>query len=210
MLGTDCNDPDEIEINTLEASLFSDTRNDVLCNFRGQLIVLIEHQSTLNENMPLRLLFYSVELLRILIDDRAKLYRKYLLKFPKLKFFVVYNGSAAAPERRIMKLSEAFGGDDTLELKAEFLNVNAGNNRELIARSIDLNWYCAFVERVKFNQSQRDTVNRMMQTDISLNSIGLNTERVAIVEAFTQLLDNISGLNASGHAIICPSLVTTD
>ena len=135
--------------------MLSESRNDVSCFFRNQLVVLIEHQSTLNENMPLRFLFYEVELLRKLIDDPECLYRKKQLKFPAPRFFVMYNGKAAAPERRMMKLSDAFGGDDTLELKAEFLNINAGNNRELLARSIDLSWYCAFVERVKFNQSKK-------------------------------------------------------
>ena len=154
LLGTDATDPDEIEINTLAASLFSASRNDVSCFFRGQLIILIEHQSTLNENMPLRFLFYTVELLRKLNNDQQKLYRRKLLKFPALKFFVVYNGSESAPERRTLKLSEAFGGDDTLELKAEFININAGNNEELIARSLDLSWYCAFVERVKYNRGR--------------------------------------------------------
>ena len=67
---------------------------------------------------------------------------------------MVYNGSEAAPERRTLKLSEAFGGDDTLELKAEFFNINAGNNEELIARSLELSWYCAFVERVKYNRGR--------------------------------------------------------
>ena len=129
VLGTDCNDPNEIEINTLEASLFSESRNDVSCKFRGQLIVLIEHQSTLNENMPLRFLFYAVELLKKLNNNQDKLYRNALLTFPALRFFVLYNGKYPAPERRLLKLSDAFGGDDTLELKAEFININAGNNR---------------------------------------------------------------------------------
>ena len=152
VLGTDASDPDEIEINTLAASLFSATRNDVSCYFRGQWIVLIEHQSTINENMPLRFLFYAVELLRKQTREQQKLYRRKLMKFPRLKFYVMYNGLEKAPERRTMKLSEAFGGDETLELKAEFLNINAGNNVELIRRSVELSWYCAFVERVKYNQ----------------------------------------------------------
>ena len=48
-----------------------------------------------------------------------------------------------------MKLSDAFGGDDAVELKVEFLNINAGFNRELIEQSGELTNYCTFVDRVE-------------------------------------------------------------
>ncbi|MDR3000429.1 MAG: hypothetical protein LBU89_04105, partial [Fibromonadaceae bacterium] len=51
--GTTYNDPEQIEINTLSSSLFGGIRNDISFRIGNQTIVLIEHQSSLNRNMPL-------------------------------------------------------------------------------------------------------------------------------------------------------------
>ena len=147
--GVECDNPDEIEIQNLEAAMLSSVQNDVACIWRGQLFVLTEHQSTLNENMPLRFLFYTEKMLRKLIGDAQHKYRTRLIMFPKMRFYVLYNGKYPAPERRLMRLSDAFGGDDALELKVEFINLNAGFNRELIARSESLSDYCNFVDMVE-------------------------------------------------------------
>ena len=50
----------EIEIMTLDDVLFLDRQNDVAFVVEDKLVVLIEHQSTLCENMPIRLLIYIV------------------------------------------------------------------------------------------------------------------------------------------------------
>jgi hypothetical protein len=47
-----------ITINTLQDVLFMDKINDLSFEIDGKIVVLIEHQSTINPNMPLRLLMY--------------------------------------------------------------------------------------------------------------------------------------------------------
>ena len=101
--GIECDNPDEIEIQTLDTAVFSGVRNDIACIWRGQLFVLIEHQSTLNENMPLRMLFYLTKLLKKLSIDADSKYRQKMIRFPKVRFFVLYNGKDLAPERQTMK-----------------------------------------------------------------------------------------------------------
>ena len=56
--GTDYTDAKEIRITTLRGTFFNDLKNDISFQIRNQYIVLLEHQSTVNENMPLRCLFY--------------------------------------------------------------------------------------------------------------------------------------------------------
>ncbi|MDR1571740.1 MAG: Rpn family recombination-promoting nuclease/putative transposase, partial [Clostridiales Family XIII bacterium] len=70
-----------IEINTLEDALFMDRLNDISFLLDGKLIVLIEHQSTLNENMPLRLLLYIGRIYEKLLDGR-NIYRQRLIRIP--------------------------------------------------------------------------------------------------------------------------------
>ena len=52
--------PDDVPvvINTLEDVLFMDRVNDISFEIGGKLVVLIEHQSTVNPNIALRLLMY--------------------------------------------------------------------------------------------------------------------------------------------------------
>jgi hypothetical protein len=48
----------QVTVNTLENVLFMGVINDVSFEIGGKLIVLVEHQSTINPNMALRLLLY--------------------------------------------------------------------------------------------------------------------------------------------------------
>ena len=52
-----------------------------------------------------------------------------------------------------MKLSNAFKEPtDSLELKVKFYNLNPPHNRDLLKKSLPLDDYCAFVERVTLNK----------------------------------------------------------
>ncbi len=50
--GTSYEDPEELEITTLENAVYMSMKNDISCVLDMQL-VLYEHQSTVNPNMPL-------------------------------------------------------------------------------------------------------------------------------------------------------------
>ncbi|MDR2571899.1 MAG: hypothetical protein LBD23_16595, partial [Oscillospiraceae bacterium] len=47
-----------VEINTLDDILFKDQMNDISFIIGGKSVVLIEHQSTVSDNIPLRCLMY--------------------------------------------------------------------------------------------------------------------------------------------------------
>ncbi|MCL1992040.1 MAG: Rpn family recombination-promoting nuclease/putative transposase, partial [Spirochaetes bacterium] len=60
-----------VEINTILSLLFIGMGNDVSFAADGRLIVLIEHQSTVNESMPVRCLFYCVEIYAGIVKNKA-------------------------------------------------------------------------------------------------------------------------------------------
>ena len=153
LLGTNFNNPDELEINTLDGVFFSQIKNDLSCLIKNRLIIIIEHQSTINENMPLRMLFYITELLRRRFKGKHKqLYNEQLISLPKPEFFVIYNGNTPEEDYRELKLSTAFEGEDSmLELIVKVYNVNVGKNEELLRHCKFLNNYCVFVNRVRYN-----------------------------------------------------------
>ena len=66
--GVDLPDDVPVTINTLQDVLFMDRINDISFEIDGKLIVLLEHQSTVNPNIPLRMLMYIARLYEKIID----------------------------------------------------------------------------------------------------------------------------------------------
>jgi hypothetical protein len=150
----------EIEMATLEDALFMDRRNDVAFVVDGQLVVLFEHQSTPCENMPIRLLIYIAKVFEKLFNADPKykqaIYRTKLMKIPRPEFYVLYNGKDDFPDRKILKLSDAFCVTDApdwvrgwLELAVTIYNINEGRNQEIAEKSATLFGYAAFIAQVR-------------------------------------------------------------
>ena len=139
-----------LKINTLEGTFFDRQKNDISCVVENNFLVLVEHQSTINENMPFRCLSYVAELMNNLIEDKDKLYHKALIRFPAPRFYVFYDGDAKEPLQRELCLSDAFDGDNcALELVVTSLNINYGLNQPLLEKCRYLHDYSTLVGKVK-------------------------------------------------------------
>lgn len=148
--GTHYTNAEELEINTLRNAIYMNVKNDVSFLFNFQ-VNLYEQQSTVNPNMPLRDLFYVADLLQNYVKD-FNLYGRGLVKIPAPRFIVFYNGKEKQPERRVYKLSDAFSkkqDEPELELIVTVLNINAGNNAELLGKCKTLREYMQYIERVR-------------------------------------------------------------
>ena len=89
--------PDELIITTLENAVYLGMKNDVSF-ILGTQLVLYEHQSTPNPNMPLRNLAYvaCVYMAYVFGDN---LYGRKLIKIPEPRFVVFYNGQTRCRNR---------------------------------------------------------------------------------------------------------------
>ena len=148
--GTDYEDAAELEVCTLENAIYMGMKNDVSFLFDSEMN-LYEHQSTFNPNMPLRDLMYAAKQLEKYMAEDT-LYASKLVKIPVPRFVVFYNGTEKQPERRVLKLSDAYEkkvASPELELKVLMLNINQGNNRKLMQRCKTLKEYCQFVECIR-------------------------------------------------------------
>jgi len=96
-----------IDINTLTDVLYKGHINDVSFLIDNRFVVLIEHQSTINENIPLRLLMYIARVYEKIVN-RRKRYQEKLEKIPSPEFIVLYNGKEDYPDYKELKLSDAF------------------------------------------------------------------------------------------------------
>ena len=147
LLGTDAA---ALKINTLEGTFFDRQKNDISCVVENNFLVLVEHQTTVNENMPFRCLSYVAELMNNLVEDKRKLYHKALIRFPAPRFYVFYDGDGLQPVERQMRLSEAFtGSNSALELVVTALNINHGLEQPLLGKCQYLREYSMLVGKVK-------------------------------------------------------------
>ena len=148
--GTNYENEDDLEINTLDNALYMSVKNDVSC-IVGCTMNLYEHQSSYNPNMPLRGLIYFAQLYNIYTEKRKlNLFSSSLQKIPTPQYIVFYNGLNDEPDRQVLKLSDAFqteGG--CLECEAVMLNINYGRNRELMDKCRRLEEYAIFVATVR-------------------------------------------------------------
>jgi len=140
-----------IDINTLSDALFMGQINDVSFTIDNRIVVLIEHQSTISNNVPTRLLMYIGRVYEKILD-REKLYQKNLVKIPTPEFIVLYNGKEEYPDYNELRLSDAFIDtelDKSLELKVKVYNINHGRNPEILEKSKNLDGYSFFIDKIR-------------------------------------------------------------
>jgi len=167
----------KVEIKTLKNVLSSGMFNDVAFVLDDRLVVLIEHQSTINENMPLRMLLYIAEIYNRLSEDE-NLYNRKMFLIPRPIFIMLYNGVENMPDKWELKLSDMFkdGGEAEnqidLELTVTVYNINRGCNPEMARRSHTLNEYAMFIYMVRENQKTmkfEDAVRKAVIDSINQN-----------------------------------------
>jgi mRNA-degrading endonuclease HigB of HigAB toxin-antitoxin module len=164
--GTNYTNPREIKLTTLKGVFFNDFKNDISFQIKDEYIVLLEHQSTPNSNMPLRCLFYISSLYRNYVNPEL-IYKEKAIKMPAPKFFVFYNGEKDEPDKKLMKLSDAFtrknGG---MELEVTAYNINYARNKSLMEKCRSLKEYSIFVAQVKLNMLAGDRLKEAVEKAI--------------------------------------------
>ena len=154
--GTDYHDAEELEVNTLEDVLYLGMKND-MSFLLDTSMSLYEHQSTWNENMPLRGLLYFAELYQRYLEENGYRLtgtgRRLPLPFPR--YVVFYNGTKEEPDQTQLLLSDSFKGVEgevpSLECRAVVLNINYGHNQAIMERCRRLKDYSEFIEEIRRN-----------------------------------------------------------
>ena len=161
MNGSSYDNPDDVEIKTLDGGISLTVRNDAAFVVDARLSIY-EHQSTVCPNMPMRSLIYFTTILSDMLSGRGgegrerkigrNLYGRKLVKIPVPQFVVFYNGEEKQPEVQELKLSDAYEkatDDPRLELKCMVYNINNGRNEEIRHSCRWLDEYMIFVNKVR-------------------------------------------------------------
>ena len=135
----------------LKQTMYMSFANDVSYLVDNKIIVLAEHQSTVNPNMPLRCLEYVTRLYEHIQNPRDR-YSRTLKKIPVPAFYVFYNGRETIPAQKILRLSDSFirqPETPTLELVVKLININYDKDSRIVKRCEPLGQYSLFVDAVR-------------------------------------------------------------
>ena len=160
--------------------------NDVSCLIDNKIIVLAEHQSTINDNMPVRFLEYAARLYEQIQNPRDRYSRK-LKQIPTPEFYVFYNGEEKYPSQAELRLSDAFlvkSAKPSLELVVKVMNINYNKANGLLERCKPLEEYTLFVEAVRRHirldaeNGFRNAIKECIQNDILRNYLERKSREV--------------------------------
>jgi len=161
-----------VSINTLENVLFMDKYNDISFEIGGKLVVLIEHQSTINPNMTFRLFQYVAKVLEKTIKG-GSLYSGKRITIPWPEFYVLYNGTKPFPDNVVYRLSELFEkpqdlglpgtAHPLLELEVKVININEGMNEAIVKRCRKLAEYSTFIAKARTLIAERGNTEAAIQ-----------------------------------------------
>jgi len=160
-----------VKINSLKKVFFEGIKNDISFIIDNKFVVILEHQSTVNNNMPLRCLMYIGRVYEKIISKRSAFKRR-LMHIPTPEFIVLYNGTEPFPSDQTLRLSDAFISSNThdmfgnLELTVRVININPGFNEELLQKSETLNIYSAFCENVKCEKQKGHASDEAIENTI--------------------------------------------
>ena len=172
--GTELDASAELEPLRLEQVMYMAFRNDVACLVDGKIIALVEHQATINANMPLRFLQYAARLYERIQNPRDRYLRR-LKKIPKPEFYVFYNGEEEYPESATLRLSDAFmtiPEKPALEVVVSVTNINYNKGSEILHTCKPLKEYTLFVDAVRRHTKLdsengfRNAIKECIQNDI--------------------------------------------
>ena len=147
-----------VEIKTLKSVLFNRLKNDISFKVGDRFIVLFEHQSTINPNMPARMLLYSAMLYRKMLSKES-IYSKKLIPLPAPEFYVLYNGKDPWTDNSKLYLSSAFAEKQhNLELVVTVRNIRYNKDNELLQKYKPLHDYSFFVYDVEKRVASGDSL----------------------------------------------------
>lgn len=143
--------PEDIEYETLQGILYMARRNDLAFTVKQKVLVVGEHQSTVNFNMPIRSAIYYGRTMERMIPPRF-IYRSGVIPIPTPEFYVFYNGKRNQPSEQILKLSDSYlekTNDPMLELKVKVININPSAKHPILEECRSLYEYASFIQQIR-------------------------------------------------------------
>lgn len=135
----------------VDTTIYMNFQNDISFDAGGKLLIFGEHQSTVNENMPLRSLLYIGRAYEQLVAIRDR-YKRKQVPLPTPEFYTFYNGKEKWDKEKELRLSDAYMIKDSqpmLDLKVKMININPSEQHEILEKCQVLREYSQFIDTVQ-------------------------------------------------------------
>ncbi len=171
---------DDIRVLDLENYILNSLKNDLsFLTSDNKLIVLIEHQSSVNYNMDIRLLLYYSRLLEKYINERYErgLHTSKKIELPSAEFYILYNGKTSIKDKKSLKTTIHIDGKE-IDLGTRIIDINYDKlSDNVINRKDALSAYAYLIKRYN------DNIIRIREKEIE------KQESLVLIQAFTEALD---------------------
>ena len=153
-------------------------------DWKQHFLMMIEHQSTINPNMPLRLLEYVTRIYGNKVASKAK-FSNQLIPLAKPEFIVFYTGKENIPPESYLSLSDAFkvnhfaNAELTLELKVKVCKIKGKEPSQIVSQCSDLEQYVQFLKLIDEAKSdgQAQPLTRAIREAVRCNVLKDYLER---------------------------------
>ena len=149
--------PEEIIVESTGGIFTNELQHDVAIRIRNRLLLLMAHQSTWNENMPIRMLIEVAELYHRYIKSIGKraIYRRNRISLPVPEFLLFCNGKASNPPVKELRLSDAFEtSGSSLECIVKVYDISYESKQEILQTCSAMRGYSLLVYQTEAGKSQ--------------------------------------------------------
>jgi predicted transposase YdaD len=150
--------PEDLEFYDTESIVVKQLKNDVAFKTKdNRLIIMVEHQSALNENMPLRFLLYYVELIKLYISQNyLNIFSRRAITIPLPEFYVVYNGTEELQQSELYLKANLGGAEEYISVRVNVANINYDRlPGEVLEREDVLGGYSYLMNRIRHYMKQK-------------------------------------------------------
>ncbi len=146
---------------------FKYAETDIVYRKKGEdIFFLIEHQSTIDYSMPYRILMYSLEIMKSMIDEKQLKRKTY--KLPMVYPIVIYTGSKKwNVETYIEDKQQKIPGCEPVRFyEYNVIDINECTDEELLQDETFLS-KLMFLEKAKTSQKMIENLNKIVKEDLT-------------------------------------------
>jgi hypothetical protein len=145
----------KIEFNTISSPIFKSYQNDISVIVNDRLIIILEHQSTFNKNLTLKLFVYKADIIKDYIQiHNIDIHSSKDIIIPVVCNCVIYYGDRIHTD--IINLDPDFKFDSEFEQSktsdaVTIYNISEGFNKTLKEKCEPLKHFATFLDTIKIN-----------------------------------------------------------
>lgn len=146
---------------------FKYAETDIVYRKKGEdIFFLIEHQSTIDYSMPYRILMYSLEIMKSMIDEKQL--KKKTYKLPMVYPIVIYTGNKKwNVETYIEEKQQKIPGCEPVRFyEYNVIDINEYTEEELLQDEMFLS-KLMFLEKAKTSQKVIENLNKIIEEDLT-------------------------------------------